>query len=95
MKMANKAIQAQLNDTVGVIRENIWSEPQPGENLQSLNGMAHSLAASSPEYRSDARIVCKKILWRSVKSRLYLVGSIIILLVVTIVVPVVVLAWQH
>jgi len=93
--MANSLTQAQPNGIASVIRKSIWGESQRGGNLQPRRGIANSLAASSQEHSGDVRTRCKKMMWRSVKWRLCLVGSIVILLVVTVVVPVVVLVWRY
>lgn len=93
--MTNSSIQWPFKNTVSVTRENVWRDSQRGENLQTLNGIADSLATSSQEYRGNAYARFKKMLWRSIKWRLFLVGSIVILLAVVVVVPVIVLLWQH
>jgi vesicle-associated membrane protein 4 len=72
-------------NTVSVTREDVWRESQRGD-FQTLNGIADSLATSSQESRGDAYSRFKKMLWRSVRWRLCLVGSIVILLVVIVVV---------
>jgi Synaptobrevin len=93
--MANRIIQAQLKENASVMRENISRESQGEEILQSLDEMSERLAPSSQEYCSNASKRCKKMLWRSVKWRLCLVGSVIILLIATIVIPVVVLLHRY
>lgn len=79
------ALQAQIDDTVGVMRENINKVSQRGERLDSLQDKTDNLAVSAQGFRRGANRVRKQMWWKDMKMRMCLVGGIIILLVVIIV----------
>jgi len=83
------ALQAQIDDTVGVMRENINKVSQRGERLDSLQDKTDNLAVSAQGFRRGANRVRKQMWWKDMKMRMCLIIGIIILLVV-IIVPVVV-----
>ncbi|KAL1998003.1 hypothetical protein VTN02DRAFT_223 [Thermoascus thermophilus] len=87
------ALQAQIDDTVGVMRENINKVSQRGERLDSLQDKTDNLAVSAQGFRRGANRVRKQMWWKDVKMRICMIIAIIILLVV-IIVPAVV-ATKH
>lgn len=87
------ALQAQIDDTVGVMRENINKVSQRGERLDSLQDKTDNLAVSAQGFRRGANRVRKQMWWKDMKMRMCLIVGIIILLVV-IIVPAVV-ATKH
>ncbi|EKV10005.1 V-SNARE, putative [Penicillium digitatum] len=87
------ALQAQIDDTVGVMRENINKVSQRGENLDSLQDKTDNLAVSAQGFRRGANRVRKDMWWKDMKMRVCLVICVIILLIV-IIVPAVV-ATKH
>jgi len=84
------ALQAQIDDTVGVMRENINKVSQRGEHLDSLQDKTDNLAVSAQGFRRGANRVRKQMWWKDFKMRIWLIVGIIILLVVIIVPAVVV-----
>jgi vesicle-associated membrane protein 4 len=87
------ALQAQIDDTVGVMRENINKVSQRGERLDSLQDKTDNLAVSAQGFRRGANRVRKQMWWKDMKMRMCLIAGIIILIIV-IVVPAVV-ATKH
>jgi len=87
------ALQAQIDDTVGVMRENINKVSQRGERLDSLQDKTDNLAVSAQGFRRGANRVRKQMWWKDMKMRMCLIAGIIILLIV-IIVPAVV-ATRH
>jgi len=87
------ALQAQIDDTVGVMRENINKVSQRGERLDSLQDKTDNLAVSAQGFRRGANRVRKQMWWKDMKMRICLIAGIIILIVV-IVVPAVI-ATKH
>ncbi|KAJ5772324.1 Synaptobrevin [Penicillium odoratum] len=79
------ALQAQIDDTVGVMRENITKVSQRGERLDSLQDKTDNLAVSAQGFRRGANRVRKQMWWKDMKMRVCLVICVIILLVVIIV----------
>lgn len=75
----------QIDDTVGVMRENINKVSQRGERLDSLQDKTDNLAVSAQGFRRGANRVRKQMWWKDMKMRMCLIVGIIILLIVIIV----------
>ncbi|KAF3018495.1 SNAP receptor, synaptobrevin [Neopestalotiopsis sp. 37M] len=84
-----QALQAQIDDTVGVMRENINKVSQRGERLDALQDKTDNLAVSAQGFRRGANRVRKQMWWKDMKMRMCLIVGIIILILV-IVIPAVV-----
>lgn len=84
---ANKtaAIQAQIDDTVGIMRENINKVAERGERLDTLQDKTDNLAVSAQGFRRGANRVRKQMWWKDFRARMCLIGGVVILLVVIIV----------
>ncbi|KAI0425678.1 synaptobrevin-domain-containing protein [Xylaria sp. FL1042] len=80
-----QALQAQIDDTVGVMRENINKVSQRGERLDALQDKTDNLAVSAQGFRRGANRVRKQMWWKDMKMRMCIIIGIIILLVVIIV----------
>lgn len=83
------ALQAEIDDTVGIMRDNINKVAERGERLTSIEDKADNLAVSAQGFKRGANRVRKQMWWKDLKMRMCLVLVIIILLVV-IIVPIVV-----
>lgn len=79
------AIQAQIDDTVGIMRENINKVAERGERLDTLQDKTDNLAVSAQGFRRGANRVRKQMWWKDFRARMCLIGGVIILLVVIIV----------
>ncbi|EPE26690.1 hypothetical protein GLAREA_02603 [Glarea lozoyensis ATCC 20868] len=79
------ALQAQIDDTVGVMRENINKVSQRGERLDSLQDKTDNLAVSAQGFRRGANRVRKQMWWKDMKMRMCLIAGVVILLIVIIV----------
>ena len=75
----------QIDDTVGVMRDNINKVSQRGERLDALQDKTDNLAASAQGFRRGANRVRKQMWWKDMKMRMCLIIGIIILLLVIIV----------
>jgi len=82
------AIQQQIDDTVGIMRENINKVADRGARLDSLQDKTDNLAVSAQGFRRGANRVRKQMWWKDMKMRMCIVIGIIILLTI-IIVPVV------
>ncbi|KAI1263774.1 synaptobrevin-domain-containing protein [Xylariaceae sp. FL1019] len=80
-----QALQAQIDDTVGVMRDNINKVSQRGERLDALQDKTDNLAVSAQGFRRGANRVRKQMWWKDMKMRMCLIAGIIILLVIIIV----------
>lgn len=88
--MATNKLQGQIDETVGVMWQNVERVSQRGERLDSLQDKTDHLGISAQQFRGGANKVRKK-MWRNyMKKRMCLVGGIAVLFIVMIVVPVVV-----
>jgi len=79
------ALQSQIDDTVGVMRENINKVSQRGERLDSLQDKTDNLAVSAQGFRRGANRVRKQMWWKDMKMRMCLIAGIIILLLIIII----------
>ncbi|KAJ7595968.1 synaptobrevin-domain-containing protein [Mycena floridula] len=82
------AIQAQIDDTVGIMRENITKVAERGERLDSLQDKTDNLAVSAQGFRRGANRVRKNMWWKDMKMRL-IIGAAIAVIVIIIVVSIV------
>lgn len=78
-------VSKQIDDTVGVMRENINKVSQRGERLDSLQDKTDNLAVSAQGFRRGANRVRKQMWWKDMKMRVCLVVVIIILIIVIVV----------
>lgn len=78
-------IQAQIDETVGVMRENINKVNERGENLDSLQNKTDNLAVSAQGFRRGANQVRKRMWWKDVKMRVVIILAIVALLCVIII----------
>ncbi|EOA90882.1 Vesicle membrane receptor protein (v-SNARE) [Exserohilum turcicum] len=79
------ALQAEIDSTVGIMRDNINKVSERGARLDSLQDKTDNLAVSAQGFRRGANRVRKQMWWKDMKMRICLVVGIIILLVVIIV----------
>jgi len=82
------AIQAQIDDTVGIMRENITKVAERGERLEALQDKTDNLAVSAQGFRRGANRVRKNMWWKDMKMRI-IIGTSILIIVVIIVVSIV------
>ncbi|CCK72665.1 SNAP receptor SNC2 KNAG_0L00420 [Huiozyma naganishii CBS 8797] len=78
-------LQAEIDDTVGIMRDNINKVAERGERLTSIEDKADNLAVSAQGFKRGANRVRKQMWWKDLKMRMCLVLVVIILLVVIIV----------
>ncbi|KAK0518627.1 Vesicle membrane receptor protein (v-SNARE) [Tilletia horrida] len=84
-------IQSQIDDTIGVMRDNINKVNERGENLNSLQDKTDNLAISAQGFRRGANRVRKQMWWKDMKMRI-IIGVGILILICIIVIPIVVKA---
>ncbi|KAI1466529.1 synaptobrevin [Daldinia caldariorum] len=80
-----QALQAQIDDTVGVMRENINKVSQRGERLDALQDKTDNLAVSAQGFRRGANRVRKQMWWKDMKMRMCLIAGVIILILVIVI----------
>ncbi|KAK4955474.1 Vesicle membrane receptor protein (v-SNARE) [Elasticomyces elasticus] len=79
------ALQAEIDSTVGIMRDNINKVSERGARLDSLQDKTDNLAVSAQGFRRGANRVRKQMWWKDMKMRMCLIIGIIILLVIIIV----------
>jgi len=82
------AIQAQIDDTVEIMRDNITKVAERGERLDSLQDKTDNLAVSAQGFRRGANRVRKNMWWKDMKMRI-IIGLAIAIIIVIIVVSIV------
>ncbi|KAG2351657.1 synaptobrevin-domain-containing protein [Suillus spraguei] len=90
------AIQQQIDDTVGIMRENITKVAERGERLDSLQDKTAkvklfpqtTLAVSAQGFRRGANRVRKNMWWKDMKMRI-IIGVAIAIIIIIIVVSIV------
>jgi vesicle-associated membrane protein 4 len=82
------AIQAQIDDTVNIMKDNIVKVTERGEGIDSLQGKTETLAVSAQGFRRGANRVRKNMWWKDMKMRI-IIGAAIAIIVVIIVVSIV------
>lgn len=75
----------QIDDTVGIMRDNINKVAERGERLDSIENKTDNLAISAQGFRRGANRVRKDMWWKDMKMRMCLILGIIIVLIVIIV----------
>jgi len=80
-----QALQAQIDETVDTMRDNITKVSQRGERLDALQDKTDNLAISAQGFRRGANRVRKQMWWKDMKMRVCLIVGIIILLIIIIV----------
>jgi vesicle-associated membrane protein 4 len=83
--LANSLCFQQIDDTVGVMRENINKVSQRGERLDSLQDKTDNLAVSAQGFRRGANRVRKQMWWKDMKMRMWIIIGLIILIVIIVV----------
>ncbi|KAL6939744.1 Vesicle membrane receptor protein (v-SNARE) [Hanseniaspora osmophila] len=78
-------LQAQIDDTVGIMRDNINKVAERGERLTAIEDKADNLAVSAQGFKRGANRVRKQMWWKDLKMKMCLVLAVIILLIVVIV----------
>jgi len=79
------AVQAQIDDTVGIMRENITKVAERGERLDTLQDKTDTLAVSAQGFRRGANRVRKNMWWKDMKMRIIIGAAISVILIIIIV----------
>jgi len=79
-----QALQSQIDDTVGVMKDNLNRVAQRGENLEVLQDKTDRLHDSALNFRRGANQVRKQMWWKDMKMRMWIIIGIIVLLLVII-----------
>ncbi|AYV76397.1 MAG: vesicle-associated membrane protein 4 [Terrestrivirus sp.] len=78
-------IQAQVNDVISIVQENISKTIDRGDELQELQGRTEDLEASADRFKHGARDVRKRMCWNNIKMN-FLIAFIAIMILLVIIV---------
>ncbi|KAF7365900.1 Synaptobrevin-like protein [Mycena venus] len=82
------AIQAQIDDTVAIMRENISKVAGRGECLSALQETTEKLAASAQGFRRGTNRVRKNMWWKDIKMRLIISAALAVIIIVIVLIVV-------
>jgi len=83
------ALQAEIDSTVGIMRDNINKVSDRGERLDALQDKTDNLQRSAQGFRRGANRVRKAMWWKDMKMRMIIIAVVVIILLVVIIVPIV------
>ncbi|KAG0149615.1 hypothetical protein CROQUDRAFT_59163 [Cronartium quercuum f. sp. fusiforme G11] len=75
-----QVIQAEVDETVELMRENINQVYERGEQLEAMNDKSEHLALTSQGFRTGAIRVRKQMWWKDIKVKL-MIGFVVIVLI--------------
>merc|ERR1711872_650194 len=78
--------QAQVQEVVGVMRNNIDKVLERDSKLSDLDNRASNLEASSSMFQQSSRRLRKKYWWQNLKMKLWLGGCSLVILIVLIII---------
>merc|ERR1711872_513872 len=76
-----EAAQAQVQEVVGVMRNNIDKVLERDSKLSDLDNRASTLEASSSMFQQSSRRLRKKFWWQNMKMKLWLGGCSLVILI--------------
>merc|ERR1711978_690832 len=76
--------QAQVQDVIGVMQDNVAKVIQRGDNLDELSSRADSMQMSAREFQAQGTAIRKKMWWKNMKMMIAIgvVVAIIVLIIV-------------
>ncbi|KAJ3363560.1 hypothetical protein GGF32_003932 [Allomyces javanicus] len=83
-----KQVQAQVNEVVGIMQNNIEKVMERGEKLDSLATKTEDLQQSSLQFKKGATKVRKAMWWKDLKLKL-MIAAIVAVILIIIIVPIV------
>jgi len=86
------ALQAEIDSTVGIMRDNINKVSDRGERLDALQDKTDNLQRSAQGFRRGANRVRKAMWWKDMKMRMIIIAVIVVIILIAIIVP---LASKH
>jgi len=81
------ALQAEIDSTVGIMRDNINKVSDRGERLDALQDKTDNLQRSAQGFRRGANRVRKQMWWKDMKMRMVIIAVIVIIILIAIIVP--------
>merc|ERR1712088_555769 len=79
-----EAAQAQVQEVVGVMKNNIGKVLERDSKLSDLDKRASTLEASSSMFQQSSRKLRKKYWWQNMKMKMWLGGCSVVILIVLV-----------
>ncbi|KAI8143634.1 synaptobrevin-domain-containing protein, partial [Fennellomyces sp. T-0311] len=73
-------VQAQVDEVVNIMQDNIDKVMQRGERLDDLRGKTEDLQATSHHFRRGANQVRKRMWWKDLKWKIIIAVTILVIL---------------
>lgn len=78
--------QDQVNEVVGIMKENVESMMARGEALNDLDQRASNLTQSASEFQVTSRKLKKKYWWKNLKMMLILGGVVLFIIAIILII---------
>ncbi|ORY96879.1 synaptobrevin-domain-containing protein [Syncephalastrum racemosum] len=77
-------VQAQVNEVVGIMQDNIDQVMKRGERIDDLRGKTEDLQSTATHFRRGANQVRKRMWWKDLKWKIIIAVTIIVILAIII-----------
>jgi len=88
-----KWFNKKIDETVGIMRDNITRVAERGERLDVLQDKTENLSVSAQGFRRGANQVRKQMWWKDMKMKI-IIAIVILVLLAVIIIPIVVKSKQ-
>lgn len=79
------ALQAQIDDTVNVMRQNIQRTEERGGRLDDLEQQSERMNISAQNFKRGANRVHKQMMWKNVRMWIYIaIGVAIVIIIIAL-----------
>jgi len=79
-----QAAQAEIDDTVAIMRENLQAMAERGERLETLETRTENLVVAARGFRRSAQKARRDMWWKDMKMRLIIALAISVVLALTV-----------
>ncbi|KAI8144933.1 synaptobrevin-domain-containing protein [Fennellomyces sp. T-0311] len=77
-------VQAQVDEVVNIMQENIDKAMQRGERIDDLRGKTEDLQSTAHHFRRGANQVRKRMWWKDLKWKIIIAVTILVILAIII-----------
>jgi vesicle-associated membrane protein 4 len=77
-------IQKQIDDTVGIMRENISQVAQRVETLDALHDKTENLSVSAQGFCKGANCMRKQMWWKDMKMRIIIANIVLVAIILSV-----------
>merc|ERR1712232_524790 len=76
--------QAQVQDVIGVMQDNVAKVIQRGDNLEDLSSRADSMQMNAREFQAQGTAIRKKMWWKNMKMMIAIGVTVAIIVLIII-----------